>query len=248
MRLSGLRLNVQKPKLLAGFYADHFGMTARRDGEIWRVGYPGQDADLVLFPDGPAFAAKKSDQYWKIGITLPNVDMAVVQLRAKGIEVSEPWQFLDIGYMCHLQDSEGFVIELLQHDFQTMRPDHAGDATLPLGGGARIGQITLRTGGIMSDLSFYEGLGMRPLSIQPVPDFGFDLYFLAFTDETPPDPDLLAIHNREWLWKRPYTVLEFQHVPGALFGKTPALNGLEIEGLNGQITDPHNIQIWPASR
>jgi hypothetical protein len=30
----------------------------------------------------------------------------------------------------------------------------------------------------------------------------------------PPDPDLTAIENRKWLYRRPYTVLEVQHVHG----------------------------------
>ena len=61
-------------------------------------------------------------------------------------------------------------------------------------------------------LAFYrDRLGMALLSVQPVPDYGFTLYFLAFTEERPPQDDLEAIGNREWLWKRPYTTLELQH-------------------------------------
>ena len=56
---------------------------------------------------------------------------------------------------------------------------------------------------------------MTLLSIQPVPNYGFTLYFLAFTEERPPIADLEAVGNREWLWQRPYTTLEFQHFNGA---------------------------------
>ena len=84
-----------------------------------------------------------------------------------------------------------------------------------LGQTCLIGQITLRCSNIEKSLEFYqEILGMKLLSIQQVEAYGFTLYFLAFTDETPPNEDLNSIEIREWLWQRPYTTLELQHVPG----------------------------------
>ena len=56
---------------------------------------------------------------------------------------------------------------------------------------------------------------MKLLSIQQVEAYGFTLYFLAFTDETPPNEDLNSIEIREWLWQRPYTTIELQHIPDA---------------------------------
>ena len=58
----------------------------------------------------------------------------------------------------------------------------------------------------------------------------FDLHFLAYTDETLPNPDVTAVENREWLWKRPYTTLEFQQIPGVEIQESPAFQGLEITG------------------
>ena len=52
---------------------------------------------------------------------------------------------------------------------------------------------------------------MRLMSVQPIPERGFTLYFYAWSDEPLPDPDLEAVENREWLWARPYTLLELQH-------------------------------------
>ncbi len=40
------------------------------------------------------------------------------------------------------------------------------------------------------------------------------MYFLAYTDEEPPHPDIESVDNREWLWQRPYTMLELQHIWG----------------------------------
>ena len=57
---------------------------------------------------------------------------------------------------------------------------------------------------------------MKLLSIQDISAYGFSLYFLAFTAETPPVPSgLESVENREWLWQRPYTTLEIQHRPRA---------------------------------
>lgn len=246
MRLSGLHLRVPDPQALARFYVDHLGMSAEVLGDTLRIGYPGQDADLVLHPGAAAYVHARTDRYWKIGITLPNVDIACQQLRDAGLAVSPPQQFLDIGYMCHLSDPQGFVIELLQHDFDGNRPVSAGDATLPLGGDARIGQITLRTGDIATDTAACAALGMRCLSLQPVAPHGFDLHFFAFTDDRPPNPDLRAVSNRAWLWKRPYTTLEFQHVAGQVFDPVPSLIGLEVEGLPVPQPDVFGTSLIPA--
>lgn len=203
------------PEGLARFYADHLGMIVKESGAGLIVGYDGADAEIELVrgASGGAYVHDRGDRYWKIGITLPNVEIACRQLREAGIAVTEPWQFGDIGYMAHLADPEGFVIELLQHRFEGRRSSDEGDPRLPLGGGARIGQITLRSLDLDADLAFYrDRLGMGLLSIQPLPDHGFDLYFLACTDDRPPETDLEAVGNREWLWQRPYTTLELQHV------------------------------------
>lgn len=195
------------------FYCDVLGMKVHAKGAGFaRVGFIGEDADLMLLAGGAPYKYAQDHRYWKIGITLPNVDMATAALRARGVTVTDPRQFQEIGYMGHLSDPEGFQIELLQHDFQTNRPPDAGDEAQPLGG-ARVGQITLRTNDLSGALaSFKNGLGMRLLSVQPVRDYDFTLYFLAFTDEQPPVATLESVENREWLWKRPYTTLELQHL------------------------------------
>lgn len=179
------------------------------------LGYPGQSEGLELkFWSGPSrpdpYRTSNSDGYWKIGITLPDVGLAVEKLRAQGVRVSDPGQFRDIGYLCHLKDPDGLSLELLQHhfesNFQTPKPGGG-----PLGGTAKIGQITLRISNPEESLAYYQKLGMKLLSVQPVEPYRFTLYFLAFTEEIPPEPNLESVNNREWLWQRPYTTLELQH-------------------------------------
>jgi catechol 2,3-dioxygenase-like lactoylglutathione lyase family enzyme len=236
MRLSGVRLRVANPQELSAFYGTALGMQVQQDGANWRVGYPGQDADLVLCPGGGGYTHDRGQRYWKIGITVPNVDLAVDHLRSLGVQVGDPKQFLDIGYMAHLSDPQGFVIELLQHDFQGNRPLGAGNASAPFAA-ACIGQITLRSGDVQAEEAVFESLGMRLLSVQEVEPYGFDLHFYAFTGEHPPEPDLWSVANREWLWKRPYTTLEIQHIPDAAFVPSPDYLGLEVTGLKASQKD-----------
>ncbi len=244
LRLAAIRLRVANPDALASFYRDALGMSVRVDGEVRHVGYPGQDADLVLMPRGGGYTHDRGHRYWKIGITLPDVDLAAAHLRQLGIEVSPPRQFLDIGYMCHLSDPEGFVIELLQHDFEDNRP--SGYAPKSAFSDARIGQITLRTGDIAAEDRFCRNIGMRLLSMQDVADYGFDLHFYAFTEETPPVSDLWAVENREWLWKRPYTTLEFQHMADARFAPVPDYQGIVIDGLPEPLKDAYSDPVLPG--
>ncbi|WP_170383929.1 VOC family protein [Ruegeria atlantica] len=245
MRLSAVLLRVADPERLAAFYADILDMTLHVQGRNRRLGYKGQDADLLLMPGGGGYKHDGGQRYWKIGITLPDVDLAAAYLRRKGVDVSTPKQFLDIGYMCHLKDPAGFVIELLQHDFQGNRPENAADPAAPFAG-ACIGQITLRTGDIAAEDAFWRAQGMRLLSVQDVAQYGFDLHFYAFTDEKPPNADLWSVENREWLWKRPYTTLEFQHLAGAQFAPAPDYRGLEIQGLTGSLRDAFGDPLRPG--
>lgn len=190
-------------------------MRAPNGQTAWSVGYEGECAQIELrqADTGQSMTPRDTDLYWKIGITLPDLMLAYEKLRRDGIEVSEPTQFQDIGFMCHLTDTAGFGIELLQHTFEDEALTQRGDAALPLGGGATLGQITLRVTDINAALEYYrETLGMTLLSVQPVASRDFTLYFLAFTRESPPLSALESVSNRPWLWQRPYTLLELQHL------------------------------------
>ena len=80
------------------------------------------------------------------------------------------------------------------------------------GGQATLAHITLRITDLPAARELCENkLGMRLMSIQPVQERNFSLYFYAWSDEPLPNPDLEAVENREWLWARPYALLELQH-------------------------------------
>jgi len=175
------------------------------------------------------------DVYWKIGLVMHDVDAA-----AAIAGYADGYQFRDIGYMQHIQDPSGFMIEFLQTSFEEsiglrkrlwnaqeqeiwarkfQQSEDANSlarysvlATQPL----VVGQITTRVRDDKAALDFYQNvLGMKLLSKQEVvmsqAGRNFVLYFLGFTEDEPPVPDdLTDVRNREWTWQRRYTTLELK--------------------------------------
>ena len=89
-RLIRHRLRVPGFDGLAGFYGDLLGMTrfgAGPAGEIY--GYDATQCCLEFIPTARApYAPNPDDFYWKIGITLGNLDAAVGALRQLGTRAS----------------------------------------------------------------------------------------------------------------------------------------------------------------
>ncbi|MCY4336243.1 MAG: VOC family protein [Litoreibacter sp.] len=210
-KLESLTLKCPNPKAQVAFYTSVLGFDARPNGHLR---YSEDEASLLFEPGEGAYLSSQSDVYWKIAISVPNLDLAYRQLNNQGISVSEPRQFLDVGYLAHLSDPEGFAIELIEHTFKGHRKDIEFNQSL-LGGGPCLNLITLRANEIAPIRQELLDWGMRPLCVQPVPSHGFTLHFFAFTQDRPPNADLLAVENRTWTYQRPYTVLEIQEVHGA---------------------------------
>ena len=216
MKLSRTRLNVRNAAGLSNFYSTVLGMEQLGGEAAPAFGYH-EDQCLLEFHEAELqpYQPVQGDLYWKIGITLQNLDSAVEYLNDQDWPVSAPRQFRDIGYLCHLQDPEGFQIELLQQGFEG---NHGPAPTSghPIGGQATLAHLTLRVANLEAAAATFAGdMGMRLMSVQPVPAHGFCLYFYSWSDEPLPDPDLEAVANREWLWARPYTLLELQHLEAA---------------------------------
>ena len=179
-----------------------------------------QSARLTLAPTAGAAATPQVDArglpaYWKFSIFTDHVEATRARLLQLGWSVTEPVQFLDIGYLCHTADSDGHSIELLQRQFVPPLPrpiEHP--PTLWFRGADTLGLITLRIASVEPNLSFYQAvLGMKLLAVMDIDDGRpdpFTLYFLAFTEDEPPNANPRSIENREWLYHRPYTVLELQ--------------------------------------
>ena len=180
-----------------------------------------QQADVAQHAPDP------QGRYWKICLTMPDLDRAAAHLRRIGWPVSAPRQFRDIGYMCHLADPSGLSIELLPHGFEgAARPGPDGH---DIGAQATLAHLTLRSSSrAAADAEWVTGAGMKLMSVQPVPSHGFALYFYAKTDDTPPQPALEHVGNREWLWRRRYTLVEVQVFDDrrAIAANDPAMAGM----------------------
>ncbi len=243
-------VRVAEPAAVAAFYKRHFGLVevaAPTPGCIRLRGTADAVTVELQQATGSARAAlNDGDVFWKLGTSWPDVRAKREALIAAGVAVTEPRQFRDIGFLCHLVDPEGFGLELLQHTFEPALSAPTPDAqpTAPL-------HITLRVADADASLAFYrERLHMRLLSRQRVDPYGFTLYFLASTEERPPSSDLDAVSNREWLWQRPYTCLELKHSdtssqPGAAYheaGHGPWGLGFTVRGAETArtvvVTDP----------
>lgn len=195
------------------FYIGKLGMTEfYRDEKSVLTGYDQENCCIELLPRaGAVTKPSPEDFYWKIGITLANLDAAIACLIEQGVEVTTPRQFLDIGYMSKIIDPNGLVIELLQRGFKGNEQEVG--AGHPLGVQATVAHITFRVTDISAARHFFgDQLSMRLMSVQPVPAFEFCLYFFAWSNEKLPERDLDAVGNREWLWSRPYTLIEIQHL------------------------------------
>lgn len=212
-RITSQNLRVPSLDGLTDFYADVLGMQSvvNEPDRCSFLAGPGS-AQLVFHrADVTPFEAQPNDFYWKTGITVRDLDSAATHLRSHGIHVPQPAQFRDIGYLTKIVDPNGFNIELLQQGFKG-NPKML-DAGNPIGTQATLAHITLRVTDIAASEAFFVGtLGMRLMSVQPVDEFSFCLYFYAWSDEELPDPDLESVANREWLWERPYTLVELQHL------------------------------------
>lgn len=237
MRWQSITLSAENPETQIAFYRDAFGMSVIRDG----LHFGRQDARLVWKGGARGSYETHPDSfYWKIGVTVDDLSNALNHLQSLGVQTSEPRQFRDIGYLAHVVDPAGFPVELLQRRFEGRH--QAAPMGHAIGAQGCLSHITLRVCDIDCARRYCEDqLGLRLMSIQPVPPRGFTLYFYAWSQEALPHPDLTDVKNREWLWSRPYTLLELQHLEGK--GALPGLSPPDAPGLVSLATTKAEIDV-----
>lgn len=199
---------------LADFFCEHYALQASDGGRYLRQRREPEVATAIEIEKVAGCTETFNNAtYWKIGFGLHDVTQHASLLRSRGLSVSQEAQFQDVGFVAHTQDADDNIIELLQHQFEENFKRKSADACSADDNCPTLGQITVRTSLADDTLAFYRKIGMTLLAVMPVTAYGFCLYFLAYTNETPPKPDdLEAVENREWLWQRPYCTLEVQHV------------------------------------
>ncbi len=231
------RLTVADPATSLAFYHRYFGLSLhatyetggrryyylgfglpRPDGDAAIPDYPGCLLELSHDPNdefdtGPIDGAVPG--YWKFSLAVADLDAARERLLAAGPDLSEPVMVPDVAYLCHCSDPDGYDIELIQHRFPANHPGSRYDPGYALGTPTSLSLVTYRVRDPVASLAFYQQqLGLRLLSKQVLEERGFTLYFLSADVEAAPDDDVESIGIREWLWQRPYALIELQHVHG----------------------------------
>ena len=237
VQLSHHVLAIRNPAQSLDFYRDIIGMTLLatqswsntthyflsfgrgRDDRPLIPDYPHCVLELVFNPeranihnraDGDALPG-----YWKLAFAVVDLELARTSLMQQGIDVSESVQVPDVAYLCHCEDPDGYCIELIQHRMRDNHEAQLADENFALNTATTFSLVTCRVKDPRQSLDFYEQtLGMRLISRQQVTQRGFTLYFLSCDSETAPSSDIDNIEMREWLWQRPYALLELQHIWG----------------------------------
>lgn len=222
MSLSAHQLLIHQPERTLAFYQRQLGMAlidqfGTAMGTHYRLRFPDQDTrqaslELIHAPDQPLNIAPQPSQtegYWKISVAVPDIHAARTRLIQSGVETGNVFSVADVATLCHLKDPEGYCIELLEY-----APQAPIDPVLPLGGEARLLLSTYRVKDPRRSLEYYQQRGWYLLSRQIIASRQMTLYFLAPVNEPLPVQDIDAIENRPWLWQRPYTLLEWQHIWG----------------------------------
>ena len=237
LQLSHHVLAIRNPQQSLDFYLKVIGMTllatrtcldkthyflsfgAGREDNPLIPDYPHCVLELVFDPQRTLILNPSGDGalpgYWKLALAVADLEVARSSLMQQGIRVSEPVQVPDVAYLCHLEDPDGYCIELIQHRLQENHEAQLLDDNSALGSATTFSLVTCRIKDPQPSIDFYQQkLGMRLISRQQVAHRGFTLYFLSCDQEAPPSTDIDNIEMREWLWQRPYALLELQHIWG----------------------------------
>lgn len=222
MSITNHRLQISEPKTSLDFYINKLGMLLISQYEVNSKRHyflsfsEKQDACLELVFDPETVFSVTSqpsltEGYWKYSIAVPNLTLAREHLLLQGINIGSPFEVKNIAYLCHLTDPDGYCIELIQHYFANNNRKILSSSNSFQECQPTLNLSALRVKQIDKSLAFYTKLGMRLVSRQKVEGRNMHLYFLSFNSELPPSLDIDAVSVREWLWQRPYTLLELQH-------------------------------------
>ncbi|OJJ15595.1 hypothetical protein BKI52_37565 [marine bacterium AO1-C] len=227
MKIISLQLKTQKPTEAIDFYTKTFGMTLQGEfkdeaGIVYILQFPKGNAHLELLYNPKnitteSYQQNAQDNYWKYSVFVEDIQQIYRFLKNKNISSNEPYQFGDIGYLMHTKDQENYQVEFIQRTFQQNTPTYLKTTASPdKAGPLSLGLITLRTKDPVKSIQFYENLGLKLLVRMYVErGNGFTLYFLGRKDLTPPNADIDAIENREWLYQQEEAFIELQYYWGS---------------------------------
>lgn len=230
IRLAQFILGTQQPQEALNFYTNELGMqlisTRQNQQQIvyeLAFGENTSTASLILQyqkekSTSITYQQQPNDDYWKYSLFVNDIKRVYQILKSKEHPTKEAYQFGEIGYLMHTQDAENYQIEFIQKTFEQHGvQNRQEDNKLPLLEQPEMGLITLRTKDPVKTIHFYEQfLGMQLMVRMYVErGNGFTLYFLADKSLQPPNADIDAIENREWMYQQKATFIELQHYWGS---------------------------------
>jgi predicted enzyme related to lactoylglutathione lyase len=112
--IGGLFFRAHDPKVLGAWYEQHLGIApapTSEGGTVWQ-----QEAGPTVFSPFPQTTKYFGDanKVWMVNFRVHELDKMVAQLRAAGVEVSDPESYPNLGRFARLRDPEGNPIELWQ--------------------------------------------------------------------------------------------------------------------------------------
>ncbi|GIU49530.1 VOC family protein [Shewanella sp. KT0246] len=241
MQITHHSLYISNPEQSLGFYLQQLGMQLVKQDQIggrchYLLQFPSaaNHAQLELIHDPQrVFSIAKQpsrvDGYWKFSIAVGHLKTARQNLIDNGITTTPCLEIPNLAYLCHLEDPDGYSIELIQ----THLIEHTQSSLIkqapdyPLGSAAHFNLSTLRVKDIALSLSFYQELGLELVHTFRSDERNMSLYFLA-DKHAQAFADLQAAINSasqsigksmnakivEILWQYPETLLELQQFDG----------------------------------
>ncbi len=103
--IGGFFFRARDPKAITAWYDKHFGVT----NPAWE-----QQAGTTAFQPFPADTKHfgRPEQAWMLNFRVSDMDAMIAQLRAAGIEVTDPETYAEFGRFARTHDPEGNPIEL----------------------------------------------------------------------------------------------------------------------------------------
>ncbi|TPN85181.1 VOC family protein [Aquimarina algicola] len=234
MKLKSFRLKINNPTTIE-FYTKVLGMQLQNTfdlpkGVLYILYFENQNYTLELFLEKEEntnpYLQKADDNYWKYSLFVYDIQRVYHKIKEHNIPIGEPYQFGDVGYLSHTQDTEHHQIEFIQKTFKQNTIQTAPKENFPLLENPTMGLLTIRTKDPVKSVRFYEDLFDMKLLVrmQVERGRGFTLYFLGNKELTPPSQDIDAIENREWMYQQNHLFIEIQYYWGSEHDHTFALH------------------------
>ncbi len=242
MQLHSFTLQITEAQETLAFYTDVLGFTlfdtlSTTNATIYKLGFEHTGSYLLLAESTSTepYQEVASDSYWKYSIFVNDIEKNYQEIRQKGYEIGQPYQFGDIGYLSHTKDSENHVVEFIQKSFQQNKILDTPQKNV-------LGLLTLRTKDPLKIIRFYEDIFELKLFVRMYVNRGkgFSLFFLGSKNLKAPSPDIDAIENRKWMYQQNHLFIEIQHYWNSEYDEefelTTPKNGLQKVNFIGDLT------------